>query len=91
MEQNERTASGMNQSNNYDAGGNLTSVDYPGSPDLVLKYDALNRLTNLVDAVGTSSFSYAAWGGLLSEDGPWGRNITAKSGKRPRLSTPKGL
>jgi hypothetical protein len=31
----------------------------------------LNRLTNMVDAVGTSRFSYATNGLLAAEDGPW--------------------
>jgi YD repeat-containing protein len=31
----------------------------------------LNRLTNMVDAVGTSGYSYDAANELLSEDGPW--------------------
>jgi len=40
----------------YDAVGNLKTVNYPVSPDLSLAYDALNRLTNLVDAVGTTRY-----------------------------------
>jgi RHS repeat-associated protein len=55
----------------YDAVGNLTLVNYTNSPDITLSYDALNRLTNMVDAVGTSRYTYTAWGALLSEDGPW--------------------
>lgn len=56
----------------YDPIGNLTNVDYPGTVmDIVLQYDGLNRLTNVVDALGTTRFSYTAAGQLLSEDGPW--------------------
>ena len=55
----------------YDAVGNLTFVNYPTSPDITLSYDALNRLTNMVDAVGSSAYSYDAVGQVLSEDGPW--------------------
>ncbi len=55
----------------YDAAGNLTNVVYPVSTNLVLNYDGLNRLTNLVDAVGTNAYTYDAAGQLLSEDGPW--------------------
>ncbi len=59
----------------YDAVGNLTNVLYPansGSPaSLVMAYDAVDRVTNLVDAVGTSQFTYSPSGRLLTEDGPW--------------------
>ena len=50
--------------------GNLTNVVYPGQ-SLHYAFDALNRLTNMVDAVGTSRFSYATNGLLAAEDGPW--------------------
>jgi len=55
----------------FDAVGNMTGINYPNSPDITLNYDALNRLTNMVDAVGNSRFSYDSVGQLLSEDGPW--------------------
>jgi len=56
----------------YDAVGNLTKVDYPsGTTDITLAYDALNRLTNMVDAAGTTKYTYYAGGLLNSEDGPW--------------------
>ena len=31
----------------------------------------MNRLTNMVDGVGTTAYGYDAAGQLLSEDGPW--------------------
>ena len=31
----------------------------------------MNRLTNMVDGVGTTAYGYDAVGQLLSEDGPW--------------------
>ena len=34
-------------------------------------YDALNRMTNMVDAVGTTRYTYDAAGQLLTEDGPF--------------------
>ena len=55
----------------YDVGGNLTNIDYAVSSDIALQYDSLNRLTNMVDAVGTNRYTYTSAGQLLSEDGPW--------------------
>ena len=59
----------------YDNVGNLTSVNYSNAmvamTNLSLSYDALNRLTNMVDAVGTTAYSYDAAGQLLSEGGLW--------------------
>jgi RHS repeat-associated protein len=55
----------------YDAVGNLTSINYSNNTDLTLSYDGNNRLTNMVDALGTTRFTYASFGALLSEDGPW--------------------
>jgi len=57
----------------YDPVGNLTNVVYSASPAIALKYDVLNRLTNMVDAVGTTVYGYDSAGQLLSEDGPMGR------------------
>ncbi|MCW5552483.1 MAG: RHS repeat-associated core domain-containing protein [Verrucomicrobiae bacterium] len=37
----------------------------------VLHYDGLNRLTNVVDAVGQTRFTYTDASQLVSEDGPW--------------------
>jgi RHS repeat-associated protein len=51
--------------------GNVTCINYPNSPDITLQYDALNRLTNMVDALGTTKFGYTAAGLLASEDSPW--------------------
>jgi RHS repeat-associated protein len=55
----------------YDAVGNLTNVDYANSPDLSFAYDANNRLTNMVDAAGTTRYTYTSFGAVASEDGPW--------------------
>src|ERR1051326_3662542 len=47
-------------------------VDYPsGTTDISLAYDALNRMTNMVDASGTTKYTYYAGGLLNTEDGPW--------------------
>jgi RHS repeat-associated protein len=55
----------------YSAVGNLTSVAYPVSVDVSFGWDAMNRCTNMVDAVGTTVYSYDAAGQLLTEDGPF--------------------
>jgi YD repeat-containing protein len=34
-------------------------------------HNANNRLTNMVDAAGTTRYAYTDFGALLSEDGPW--------------------
>jgi hypothetical protein len=44
--------------------GNLTNVVYPNSGSIVLGYDYANRLTNMVDGVGTTKFSWTAAGQL---------------------------
>jgi YD repeat-containing protein len=55
----------------YDSVGNLTSVTYPVSPALSFSYNPMNRLTNMTDGIGTSSFTYTQTGQLQSETGPW--------------------
>ena len=67
----------------YDPVGNLTNVNYAVSPDLTLQYDALNRLTNLVDAVGTTRYAYDAADQLLSEDGELRLQPSAAHGREP--------
>ena len=37
----------------------------------MLCYDALNRLTNLVDGIGSTAFTGTDGNQLASEDGPW--------------------
>jgi RHS repeat-associated protein len=56
----------------------------------VLKYNPLNRLTNMVDAVGTSGFEYFAGGLLASENGPWSSD-TVTNGYANRLRCGLGL
>jgi RHS repeat-associated protein len=68
----------------YDALGNLTLINYPSSPDVTLQYDLLNRLTNMVDAVGTTKYTYAGGGELFTEDGPFASD-TVTNGYLNRL------
>ena len=37
------------------------------------------RLTNMLDATGTSGYSYDNAGQLLSEDGPWANDVISYS------------
>jgi RHS repeat-associated protein len=55
----------------YDSVGNLLTINYPTSGTINFRYDALNRLTNMVDAAGTTVYSYDAAGQLLTTSGPF--------------------
>ena len=55
----------------YDDVENLTGIDYPSSADVSFAYDNLDRVTQMVDGVGTSNWSYNSLGVVLKEDGPW--------------------
>jgi RHS repeat-associated protein len=57
--------------------GNLTNIVYPVSSNISLAYDALNRLTSMVDGVGTTVYNYDAVGQILSEDGPWANDTVS--------------
>ena len=60
-----------NITNGYDAVGNLTSVTYPSNHALAFTYDAMNRLIQMSDDIGTTMFTYTPTGQLKSETGPW--------------------
>jgi RHS repeat-associated protein len=74
----------------YDPVGNLLAVSYPLSPSINFSYDELNRLTNMVDASGTTKYTYTAGNQLLSEDGPWDSD-TVTFGYTNRLRTSLNL
>jgi len=57
-----------------DAVGNLLAINYPTSTDVFYAYDALNRLTNMNDAVGTTRFTYTEGGLPGTENGPFTSN-----------------
>jgi RHS repeat-associated protein len=69
---------------------NLTNIAYPASGSITYKFDALDRLTNMVDSVGTTVYSYTAVGQLLSEDGPFASD-TVTNGYLNRLRTALSL
>ena len=54
-----------------DALGNLTYINYPSSHDVTLQYDWLNRLTNMVDASGTTKYTYTTGDQILTESQPF--------------------
>jgi len=57
----------------YDGVGNLKIVAYPNQTNTYL-YDALNRRTNMVDALGSHSFAWTRAGQLASENDAWTTN-----------------
>jgi YD repeat-containing protein len=52
----------------------------------IFKFHALNRVTNRVDAAGTTKYAYTAGGQLWTEDGPWS-NDTVTNLYTSRLRT----
>ncbi len=78
-------ASRNDEPTRVDSAGNLTNVSYPVNTALGMKCDALKRLTNMVDAVGTTAYAYTSFGALLTEDGPWASDtvtLTYDNGRR---------
>jgi RHS repeat-associated protein len=71
----------------HDPVGNLTNIAYGGTPSISFAYDAMRRLTNMVDALGETHFVYDAAGELLSAGGLWpGDTITYSYSNRLRSS-----
>ena len=62
---------GIVSSNAYDANGNLTFVWRGQESVVALAYDPLNRCTQMVDAVGTTRWTYDARGRVTGEANPW--------------------
>lgn len=79
-----------------DALGNLTYINYPSSTNVSLQYDWLNRLTNMVDAAGTTKYTYTPGNQVLTESQPIaGSTVTNTYVNRLRtsmvLQQPAGL
>ena len=52
----------------YDDWSQLLAIDYAdATPDIAYAYDAMGRQTSATDAAGTTTFTYDAFGQLLSE------------------------
>ncbi len=75
----------------YNRVGNLTNVTspaYSGNVARAYGYDALGRLTNMVDSVGTTTYGYTLGTGgveVVTEDGPWASDtviVTNRHGLR---------
>ena len=62
----------------YDAVGNQKAIVYPQAA-ISFAYDSLNRLTNVVDGLGTSTFSYTLAGELQSAGGLWSGDTVSYS------------
>ena len=61
-------ARGVETTYSYDAWGRLTRTDYSdGTPSVVLSYDAMGRQIHAIDAAGTTTFAYDAFGSLTNE------------------------
>jgi len=76
----------------YNPIGNLTNVDYSGGTitthSIYFDYDGLNRLTNMLDGLGTTTFTWTPGDQLAGENGPWPNdavNYTFDSGSRQRV------
>jgi RHS repeat-associated protein len=70
-----------------DAVGNVTYLDYPHSHSVSLAYDPLNRVTSMVDAVGTTAYAYTTGGQVWTEDGPFANDtVTNTYSSRMRTS-----
>jgi RHS repeat-associated protein len=81
------SAAKLNTYYSYDCVGNLTNINYRLSADVALQYDELNRLTKMVDAVGTTLYTYTTGGQLLTEDGPFASDtVTNGYVNRQRVS-----
>jgi RHS repeat-associated protein len=75
-------AGGITTTYRFDEMGNLTNVVYSGGPatsEIKLRYDLVNRLTNMIDGIGTTAFTWTPGGQLASEDGPWSSDAVSYS------------
>jgi RHS repeat-associated protein len=81
-----------NTSYSYDNVGNMLIIKYAtfATPSVTNSYDVLNRLTNMVDGVGVTRYTYTAVSQVLSEVGPWSES-TITYGYTDQLRTSLSL
>lgn len=77
----------------FDSVGNLTNIAYPtGTASITNWFDALNRVTNRLDGLGQTKYTYVVLGNgqrTFAEDGPWTSDdvtVTNRHGRRAGLT-----
>jgi RHS repeat-associated protein len=71
----------------YDVVGRVRTNSYPSDPPVVFNYDAAGQLTNVIDALGTTAFTYSPVGQLSTEGGLWANDtVTHTYNNRLRAS-----
>jgi YD repeat-containing protein len=76
--------------------GLTPKINTAGTTSISYQYNALNRLTTMIDAAGTTQFTWKAWGGLATEVGPWANDTvtygynTARERNSLTLQQPSG-
>ncbi len=58
----------------YDPVGNMTNIVYPNDPQVLFRYDVMNRMIEMVDGVGTTTYDYAC-GKLVESIDSFGQNV----------------
>lgn len=61
-----------------DSVGRVRTNSYPLNPQIVFYYDRDGRLTNMVDGIGSTLFTYSAVGQLQSEGGIWANDTVTR-------------
>ena len=59
--------------------GRVLAKIYPFNPQLIFSYDLDGRLTNMVDGLGTTAFTYSPAGQQVSEGGLWPNDTVSRT------------
>jgi RHS repeat-associated protein len=62
-----------------DSVGRVRTNSYPSNPQITFSYDGDGRLTNLVDGIGSTFFTYSPAGLLQNEGGLWANDTVART------------